>query len=349
MSTIPIRSSSRSFFSALTLASAATALLLGLTGCGGGDDSPAPSATAANVTLSGVAATGAPIANAQVKAVNAKGQSVTTTSAADGSFSISIADSAPYALSVTDGSGKVWYSYAPAGGSVNITPLSTLALAKAFGNQPLSQLVDGWTTTRLDAATVLAAAKTLNANFQALLQAQGVDYSSFNVFSSAFSANHSGFDAVLDAMRLQFSCTGSVCTEQITSPLGNTLITWNSELATAGISLSFTAQGGGGGGTTINVNLGACKAAVAGTWSMLVDTSVAGLGSVGIPQICVDGLPGAPTSQAEFCSSTSYASQLPPGVEIVSCSFAANVGTYDVRISTPIALSYTVKYTFVKR
>ena len=347
MSTIPTHSSSRSFFSALALASAAIALTFGLTGCGGGDDSPAPSATAANVTLSGVAATGAPIANAQVKAVNAKGQSVTTNSAADGSFSISIADSAPYALSVTDGSGKVWYSYAPAGGSVNITPLSTLALAKAFGNQPLSQLVDGWATTRLDAATVLAAAKTLNANFQALLQAQGVDYSSFNVFSSAFSANHSGFDAVLDVMRLQFSCTGSVCTEQITSPLGNTLITWNSELATAGISLSFTAQGGGT--TTINVNLGACKAAVAGTWSMLVDTTVAGLGSVSIPQICVDGLPGAPASQAEFCGSTSYASQLPPGVEIVSCSFAANVGTYDVRISTPIALSYTVKYTFVKR
>lgn len=348
MSRIPTRSIHRTFFAALALASSATALVLGLTGCGGGDDSPAPSASAANVTLSGVAATGAPIANAQVKAVNAKGQSVTTTSAADGSFSISIAESAPYALSVTDSSGKVWYSYAPAGGSVNITPLSTLALAKAFGNKPLSQLVEGWAATRLDAAAVLDAAKTLNANFRTLLQAQGVDYSSFNVFSSAFSANHSGFDAVLDAMRLQFSCTGSVCTEQVTSPLGNTLITWNSELTTAGISLSFTPQGGGGG-TTINVNLGACKAAVAGTWSMLVDTTVAGLGGIGIPQICVDGLPGAPTSQAEFCGSTSYAGQLPPGVEIVSCSFAANVGTYDVRISTPIALSYTVKYTFVKR
>ena len=109
----------RNAASTLALALAATALTTGLTACGGGDDTPAPAAT---VTITGVAATGAPIKGGKVNAVNAAGKTATATSAADGSYSISVAAGAPYALNITDTAGKVWYSYAPDAGVANITP-----------------------------------------------------------------------------------------------------------------------------------------------------------------------------------------------------------------------------------
>jgi hypothetical protein len=231
----------------------------------------------------------------------------------------------------------------------NITPLSTLALSKANANKPLAALYDAWSTAPLTSDAVLNAAKLLNANFQSQLTAKGIDYTKFNVFDSAFAANSTGFDAVLDSVRVQFSCTATSCTESVTSPAGSaagsTVVTWNNNLATGGISLSFTA---GGSTTNLNVNIGSCKAAAAGTYSMLVDTTVTGIG-VSIPQICVDGLPAAPTSQTDFCSGADYAAQLPAGVQVISCTYANNVGTFNVRISSPLVLDYTVKYTFVKR
>jgi hypothetical protein len=339
-------SSARNTASTFALALAASALTLGLTACGGSDDDPAPvAASAANVTITGVAATGAPIKGGKVNAVNAAGKTATATTAADGSYSISVAAGAPYALNITDAAGKVWYSYAPDAGVANITPLSTLALSKANANKPLSALYDAWGTAPLSSDAVLNAAKLLNANFQSQLTAKGVDYTKFNVFDSAFAANGAGYDAVLDSVRVQFNCTATSCTESVTSPAGSTVVTWNNNLATGGISMSFTA---GGTTTNLNVNIGACKAAAAGTYSMLVDTTVTGI-AIAIPQICVDGLPGAPTSEADFCGGASYAAQLPAGVQVISCKYAAGVGTYNVRISTPIVLDYTVKYTFVKR
>jgi hypothetical protein len=347
-------SSVRKTASTFALALVATALTLGLTACGGGDDDPAPApapaagpgpAAATNVTITGVAATGAPIKGGKVNAVNAAGKTATATTAADGSYSISVAAGAPYALNITDAAGKVWYSYAPGAGVANITPLSTLALAKANANKPLSALYDAWGSAPLSSDAVLNAAKLLNANFQSQFAAKNVDYTKFNVFDSAFAANGAGYDAVLDGVRVQFNCTATSCTESVTSPAGSALITWNGNLATGGISLSFTA---GGSTTNLNVNIGSCKAAAAGTYSMLVDTTVTGI-AVAIPQICIDGLPAAPTSQSDFCSGADYAAQLPAGVQVISCSYAAGVGTFNVRISTPIVLDYTVKYTFVKR
>jgi len=330
-----------------------TAFCLGLSACGGGgggDDAPAAGAptAAATATVTGVAATGAPIAGQSVRITNANGASATAVTGNDGSFTIRVTEAAPYVLTVTDAAGQVWYSYAAQAGVANITPLSTLALLQANGSQPLAGLAANWGTVRVEPAAVLAAAATLNANFQALMQAQGLDPRSFNVFNTPFVANRSGFDAVLDALRISFNCTATSCTQQINSPAGTTVLTWNANLATTGISLSFSGAGATGG-TTINVNLGACQAAAAGTWSVLVDTTVEGLAGVSVPQICVDGLPAAPSSQAEFCNSSDFRNQLPPGIEVVSCSYANNVGTYSVRITSPVVVAYTVKYTFVQR
>jgi len=323
-----------------------------LTACGGGDDTVAgaASATAASVTLTGTAATGAPIANANLVATNAKGEQVTVRTAADGSYTVSIADAAPYLLSITDTAGKVWYSYAAQQGVANITPLTTLALLDSNGKKPLADLAKNWASANLSSAAVLASAAKVNANLQTLMAANGLDAKTYNVFATPFSANHTGFDAVLDATRITLDCTLTSCTERILSPAGSVLVTWNGNIATTGISLSWTATTSSGGttGGTVTANLGSCKAPKAGTYSLVVQTSVAGLGGLTVPEVCIDGLPAAPASQTEFCSGADVNAQLPPGVSIKSCTFSGNSGTITAQITTPVVLDYTVTYTFVK-
>ena len=86
------------------------------------------------VQITGLAATGAAIANATVTATNAKGEKATAVTSAAGAYTINIADAAPFVLSVTDAAGKAWYSFAQAAGVANITPLTTMAYTYAFGS-----------------------------------------------------------------------------------------------------------------------------------------------------------------------------------------------------------------------
>ena len=335
----------------------ASALALALAACGGGGDDSASSSNppvGPTAQLTGVAATGAAISGATVTAINAAGAKATAVTGADGRYTLTIGESAPYALTVTDSSGKAWYSYAPTAGTAHITPLTTLALLDANGNKPLANLVDAWPTNKLADSTVLQSAQRVNANLRPQLAAAGVDASSVNVFASSFSADHTGLDAVLDALRVNINCSAGSCQQTITNASGATVVSWNATASTSGITLSWTSGAGAGGGSgssgTLNVSLGACKAtATAGTYSMVVQTSVEGLGTGSIPDICVDGLPDKPTGQAEFCDNGNYKDQLPAGVSIVSCSYADPTGTITARITSPVTLDYTVKFSFVKR
>ncbi len=344
----PARLLSRRLALAISLAASVT-----LAACGGWWDDDIP-----GVEITGVAATGAAIVNGEVKVVNAKGESASTRTGADGGYRVTIADAPPFVLSVVDGAGKTWYSYAAAAGTAHITPLTTLALLDANADKPLADLMAAWGTARPSEAQVLEGAKTVNANLRSVMVGAGVDPNSVNVFNApGFAANRSGLDAVLDAMRVSFNCTANACTQTVSSPGGSLLVSWNGNIATTGITVSwdFRASDGTGGGVnaggsgSLTVGLGNCKAPVAGTWSMVVQTTVSGLGGAAIPEICVDGLPGAPSSQTEFCASDTAKAQLPPGVSIVDCSFSGNTGSITARITTPVVLDYTIKYVFVKR
>lgn len=329
-----------------------TGLAVMLAACGGGDDDDTGGTTpppVAKATITGVAAVGAAIPNATVTGINVRGETITATTGADGSYTIDIPEGAPYALKVTDAAGNTWYSYAQAAGRANLTPLTTLALSQAWGNKPLADLTAAWAANAPTAEQVLAAAATVNANLQTVMRNAGVDPTSTNIFTQTFSANGQGLDAVLDAMRVSFSCSAGACTQTILSPGGDVLITWNGSISTTGFTVSWSGGAAGGGGQ-IDVNLGACAPnPTPGTYSMIVQTTVAGLGGVPIPEICVNGLPGKPASQNDFCGSADVTSALPPGVSITACSFVDPVGTISARITSPITLDYTVKYTFVLR
>lgn len=331
-----------------TLAAAAAAAVM-LAACGGGDDSPAGPTTppaATTVQITGLAATGAAIANATVTATNVRGEKASATTNAGGQFTLNIADGAPFMLAITDAAGKAWYSYAQAAGVANINPLTTLALLQANGNKPLADLASGWASRQLTATQVLDAAKVVNANLSSVMQGKGIDPAAANPFTVSFTPNGTGFDAVLDAMRVNISCSATSCTQTINSPAGAALVSWNASIATSSINLSWSAGGTGG---NINIGLGSCAAPRAGTYSLVVQTTVSGIGGVPIPEVCVDGLPGKPTSQSEFCGSGTVTQQLPPGVSVISCTYDGTVGTIAARITSPVVLDYSVKYTFVQR
>lgn len=246
-------------------ACACFALVLGA--CGGGGDggsssgSGTPPPAPKTDTLSGTAATGAAVAGATITVRNAAGATATGKSGEDGRYSIAIESAPPYLLKVTTGSGTLLYSFAAAAGTVNLTPLTTLALHDAGGKKPLSTLFEGWKTTRLAADAVTAAAKRVNANFAALYSAKGVDPKTFDFFSRSFSADGKGFDAVLDGLSISLSCSSTSCTETI--KIGESVYTYDFSISVAGIAFS------GGGGATSTVPAGS-------TWELTIRGTVNG-------------------------------------------------------------------------
>lgn len=119
---------------ALATTSAAAWLLVA---CGGSDTAAVP--VSSTPVLSGLAATGAAIANASVTAKCLSGAPVVGTTAADGSFTLSLSggQTAPCMLEVVGGSANVTlHSFASEAGRVNITPLTELVLAKGLAMDP---------------------------------------------------------------------------------------------------------------------------------------------------------------------------------------------------------------------
>lgn len=111
------------------LASIAAATLLAA--CGGGDRAEFTT----GVQLDGLAATGAAIAGATVD-VKCIGGTASTTTAANGTFSLVVAGSSvPCMVQVTK-DGKTLYSLATAPGRINVTPATDLMVARAAGGDP---------------------------------------------------------------------------------------------------------------------------------------------------------------------------------------------------------------------
>ena len=177
-------------------------LLLGLvlSACGDSSDNDSSSGTA---ILSGTAAVGAALASRLVTVVDSTGTEVTTTTDVNGKYSVTVTVSAkPFMLKVeTDG--EPLYSFAAEAGVSNITPLTNLALHEANKNGAtyiqLSSLFSSFkdhyaqiTETKLNEAKA-----KVNANLSSVYSGAGVAHS-FDFFKTAFDANGSGIDKVLD-------------------------------------------------------------------------------------------------------------------------------------------------------
>jgi hypothetical protein len=184
------------------------------TGCGGssshGDDpaaAPAPVETpAAKTTLEGTAAGGAPVVG-QVTVKDANGKLLTTNIESNGHYSIDVTGlTAPFLLRAvgTVGGRNVYYvsaaTEADVDGTINITPFTDLIVANVAG-QVASAYFESPNFAALTADQLSAAKTTLTQRLQPLLTSLGLD-TSFDLMRTAFSADHTGFDAVMDMVKV---------------------------------------------------------------------------------------------------------------------------------------------------
>jgi len=342
----------RSISSMLLIAPLAALLVAG---CGGGDDPPA-----ATAMLAGTAATGAPIAGGKVDVACASGAPLSAMTNAAGTFEVSLqGQSLPCKLKVSGGNlaaGVAYHSVALQPGTVNLTPLTDLVVARMHGGAP-----SAWFSAIAAADFQKITADAVNTALGAITTGLGLatPLGGKNPMTAAFETKTTDpLDKVLEAIKASAPNHGTLlAAAQGTnwSALAQTYVAAiNAALSGASAGGGATdPAAGGGSGTAPTVSLGACAAnPTPGTYSMVVETTVSGLGSVPVPTVCINNVATKPATQDSFCGDASIKQALPAGVlTIESCTYDATAakGTIAAKITMPVTITYTVTYTFVKR
>lgn len=247
----------------LLLSTMAAALILA--GCGGGsssspgaDDPDEPGGSTQSV--SGTAAAGAPLVGF-VGARDALGETETAQIGADGSFSIDVTNLQPpvllFASGISGGNAYQLLSVATAndiGNTVNITPFTDLIVGNTLGKDPVTAFNEsrGDANQRaalfaaLDEETIGQQEALLAARLRPLLTALGID-EDFDLLNSSFSADRTGFDAVLDVVEVQVNVTSNSATIrnrlQPDSQISNTFDNTDEETAAIEVDEQILADG----------------------------------------------------------------------------------------------------------
>lgn len=181
-----------------TVTAVSVAVAAIVTACGGGSGTT-PSA----ITLSGTAATGAPMSGASISVQDSTGVEVcesACTVGADGSFNVGLKTSAkgPYVLKATqpgDDEPQVSMIDTTQSTTVNISPITTLMAAKlAPSGDPLKL-----SAADLSAEKITQASTDIQTALKPLLDAAGVDANA-NPLTMAFKADSTGLDKALDVL-----------------------------------------------------------------------------------------------------------------------------------------------------
>jgi len=174
-----------------------------LAACGGGG---AGSSTPPPQPITGTAAAGAPVVGT-VTVKDSTGATRTSTIAANGNYSVDVAGmTAPFVFMATGTVGGRTVQMVSAATSadinktINITPFTDLIVANMAG-QAASTYFASPTFSQLTAADLDAARQTLTTRLLPILNALGVA-AGFDLLRSSFAADHSGFDAVMDVVRV---------------------------------------------------------------------------------------------------------------------------------------------------
>lgn len=185
--------------SVLRISATAMAAAALITACGGGGGG-SPSA----ITLSGIAATGAPMAGATVVVKDSSGAEVQTcapcTVGSDGLFSVELQATAkaPFVLLVSqDGSDEPQVSMIDTAKSatVNVSPITTLIAARLSPSGDPAQL----TAADSSAAKIATATTDIKTALQPVLEAAGVAADA-NPLTMVFKADSTGLDKALDIL-----------------------------------------------------------------------------------------------------------------------------------------------------
>ena len=192
---------------------AAAALALALAGCGGGGGGSGSEQPPQDLSISGVAAEGAPMEGAAIRIVDATGAEVATaTAGSDGSYTLTVPASAKAPFVVSASKGDLVY-YSPVAeaksGTVNVTKLTNLIAAQLSPTgDPAAlstQIASGAVT--VDAAQVQQVVTAIVEALRPLLTAAGDTLT--DPISGSFSANGSGHDQVLMALDVAINSVGT--------------------------------------------------------------------------------------------------------------------------------------------
>lgn len=262
--------------------------LLSILLLGACSDGSSGTAAPASSTLSGTAASGAPLVGATVTVTGANGISVSVTTNAAGDYSATGTFTYPTIITATSGA-TTYFSWATAAGIANVTPLTTAALTlNADLPNNLNDVAASWAATyaaMTTPANTQAAQAIVNANFatqiNAILGAGAAN--TYNFLTAAFSANGTGIDLVMDGLNFTFNNNAGTFTIALDN---GTPVPFNPNIPTAGFTIGGGTGGGGAGG--------ACATPVCLTITGTVTTS--GF-TITIPATTVSGLPanGVPT------------------------------------------------------
>ncbi|SAI50874.1 Uncharacterised protein [Bordetella ansorpii] len=214
-----------------TLPALLSIAILSLAACGGGggdddDQSSAnppstsvPSTPTAATRLTGTAATGAALANVSITLTDVNFKTLTGRTNDDGSFVFDISGvQAPFVLVAADPSGRSvpmvsLLTEVPAvtgpnpTAVVNLTPLTTAVAALLVESGDPIALTRDPALLNVSPGTLQGAISALKAVLADILSANGVP-ADFDPFNTPFTADHSGVDAVIDALSLQNTPNG---------------------------------------------------------------------------------------------------------------------------------------------
>lgn len=240
------------------LTTLAALLAAALSGCGSSSDSTAPT------MLTGVAASGAPLANADIVVCGANGVKKTASTDSQGAYSVDISGlTAPLMVGVTSAplspvngimqpinGTKLYTAILPSLGSgsniANVNPLTDKIASDVAttdmnlkGSVQLYNACASGVVAKASVATIKASTDTVRSLVSdALTAAKVSNVSSFDPVTTAMKADHTGVDAVLDMIYHNRDGFGSATDNQLTA---THLYDRNmQELSTANVTLDAT-------------------------------------------------------------------------------------------------------------
>jgi hypothetical protein len=161
--------------------------------------------------VEGTAAQGAPLGGASISLRDAQGQYAASSADAAGHFHIDVAGmTGPFLLKAVTPEGRVLYGMAPDSGTANVDPYSDFLVRQwygAHGGDPNRAFTGRGEVPAV--ADMQALDRSLSSKLGDSLSAQGLDPRQFSLLSTPFTADHSGFDALLDQSRVD-AATGTI-------------------------------------------------------------------------------------------------------------------------------------------
>ncbi len=180
-----------------------------LTACGGGGGSSVDAIVPPSIT--GTVAVGAPLPNANVSLKDRNGKTLSTTSTSDGKYTFNDVSemTAPMMLQARGLAGGTNYTLhslleaAPSAGTtsiLNATPATDAITAQTLDGIPEIFFADAKKIKLVDKTKLIATKKRVNAAIKDVLTALGQDPTKVDLITTAFTANSTGLDKLLDVV-----------------------------------------------------------------------------------------------------------------------------------------------------